>query len=527
MWNNVEGPVLQVCLVKVVLLSGVLVACSGCAHVGLASTPARDRFSLLDYAALVAYLLATIWIGSYFARRERSTNDYFLGGKRVPWWAAGLSIYATSLSSITYLAIPGAAYSTDWVKILANTGILFMAPLVVFFYLPRFRRQPITTAYEFLEIRFNMVARCYGSLVFILFQIGRVSVVLFLPSLALSAATGLNVYASILVMGVVTTLYTMAGGIEAVIWTDVLQSFVLVGGAVMALVLICFNIDGGVFAAISTAREAGKFHTFNWTWDYTVASVWVCVVGNAFAMAYPSTADQCVVQRYLSTATEAQAARAVWTNALLTVPTSALFFGMGTALWVFYNAHPELVDQSLPNDAVLPMFVIDRFPAGLAGLLIAGIFAAAMSTLSSSLNSVSAVLGNDFYKRFCKGVSDRQELIFARVVTALFGAAGTGIAAIMAGMNRPSLFEDWLTILGLVGGGLAGIMALGIFTRRANGFGAMVGASVSAIVVWWVWSKTPAHAYLYGMIGFLTSFGVGYVASFLGGVRSEGVHPEG
>jgi Na+/proline symporter len=302
---------------------------------------------------------------------------------------------------------------------------------------------------------------------------------------------------------------------------------VLVGGAVLALVLIFLNIDGGMLAAVSTAHKAGKFHTFNWTWDYTVASVWVCVVGNAFATAYPSTADQCVVQRYLSTATEAQAARAVWTNALLTIPTSILFFGIGTALWVFYDAHPDRIDRSLPNDAVLPMFVIDRFPAGLAGLLIAGIFAAAMSTLSSSLNSVAAVLGNDFYKRLCTGVTDRQELIFARVVTTLFGAAGTCIAAIMAGMNRPSLFEDWLTILGLVGGGLAGIMALGIFTRRANGFGAVVGAVVSAIVVLWVWTSTPVHVYLYGMIGFLTSFGVGYAASLVGGVRPEGVKPRG
>jgi SSS family solute:Na+ symporter len=452
--------------------------------------------------------------GRLFLRRESNTEAFFLGGRSVPWWAVGLSIFGTSISSITYLAIPAKAYATDWIFLVGNMMILLIAPLITWFYIPAFRRAPITTAYEYLETRFNLCIRIYGSIVFLLFQAGRIAIVLYLPALVLSAATGLSVEFSILTMGLITTLYTVIGGVEAVIWTDVVQSFVLVGGALLSLAIAIAHIDGGFTGLATMAAAEGKTHWFEFSTDYTTPAIWVCVIGNIFAMLYPSTADQTIVQRYLTTATEKAAARAVWTNALLTIPVSFLFFGLGTALWGYFKTHPEQLDPTMPTDAILPVFVMETFPVGLRSTLIAGVFAAAMSSLSASMNSLSAVAINDYYKRFVPGVSEARALRAAKAVTLLTGVFGTGMALIIAWMNVPSLFDQWLKWLGLIGGGLAGIVALGVFTKRAHGRGAVAGALASAGAVAWVQS-TPAHFFLHGMTGFLSAYIVGYAASLV------------
>lgn len=479
----------------------------------LRSAPARGGFGPLDYLALGGYFAALIAMGWHFSRRGRGTEDFFLGGRRVPWWAVGLSIFGTSLSAITYLSIPARAFATDWVWSLANLGILFVAPFVVLFYLPHFRAAPITTAYEYLETRFNAAARLYGSICFLLFQAGRVAIVLYLPAIALSAATGLDIYLSIAAMGLLATAYTVLGGIEAVIWTDVLQAFVLTAGAVLALGLIAFSTEGGAAGLIATAHEAGKFHTFNWTWDHTVAAVWVVVIGNAFSSFYPATADQTVVQRYLSTRDLRDARRAVWTNALLTIPVTVLFFGLGTALWVYFQARPELLNPGLQNDAILPLFIVLEFPAGLKGIVIAGIFAASMSSLDSSLNSAAAVIVNDYCRKLWPRMSDRRALAAARWITLVLGCLGTMAALYLARVETVSLWDIFLQLLNLVGGGLAGIFALGVFTRRANGNGAVAGAIASACVLYYVSSNALTHFFLNGMIAFVTAFVAGYLAS--------------
>jgi SSS family transporter len=330
----------------------------------------------------------------------------------------------------------------------------------------------------------------------------------------LSAATGMNIYFSIATMGLLATLYTAMGGIEAVIWTDVVQSVVLVFGAVLALVLVLVNIDGGLSGMVTTAYAAGKLHTFNWSWDATSATVWVLLVGNFFSSAYPATADQTVVQRYLSTRDTQAAARAVWTNALLTIPITVLFFGLGTSLWVYFRQHPALLDPNMKNDAVLPLVVVVQCPAGLRGILIAGIFAAAMSSLDSSINSVSSVLVRDYYQRFFHGVTERGALRVARIITVVFGMSGTLVAVYAATINATSLWEPFLALLNFVGGGLAGIFALGVLTRRANGPGAIAAAIAGTIAVV-VARQTPMHYMLHGMVGFLAAFIVGYGVSLL------------
>jgi SSS family transporter len=474
-----------------------------------------EGFDAIDFGVLAVYLAALVGMGFYFSRREKSTKDFFLGGHRVPWWAAGLSIFGTQLSAITFMAIPGKAYHTDWVYFLGNMMIVAVAPLVVFVYLPFYRRLEVTSAYEYLEKRFNTATRLLGSAAFILFQLGRMGIVLFLPAAALHTVTGMDVYFCILLMGALATLYTVLGGIEAVIWTDVLQVFVLLGGALLALVMICFQVDGGLVGLVSEGMAAGKFKAANLTWDITTTALWVVVLGKTFETLVSYTSDQTVVQRYLTTADEKQAARSIWTNAVLTIPASIIFFAVGTALWAFYRTRPELLDPAGNIDEIFPWFIAQQMPVGLAGLVIAGLFAAAMSSLDSSMNSMATAITTDFYRRFNPRATDSGSLVLARWLTVILGAVGTGFALYMAYLNSPSMWDQYSKIIGLFGGGLAGLFAVGIFTRRTTALGALVGFAASAAILFWVKAHTQWHFFLYSAIGVLACFTVGYLVSVL------------
>lgn len=475
----------------------------------------RSGFSRLDYTTWGIYLLLILCVGFYFSKREKGTHDFFLGGQRVCWWAAGISIFGTQLSAITFMAAPAKVYATNWVYILNQATIIMLAPFIVFFYLPFFRRLNIVTAYEYLEKRFNVALRLLGGVAFCLMQLGRMGIVLYLPAIALATVTDFNVYTCILVMGIFCTIYTVMGGIEAVIWTDVIQVFVLMGGALLCIAIIIFRVDGGFMGIIDLGQQANKFKTVNWTWDYTVAAVWIVVFGNFLSNLVPYSADQTVIQRYLTTPTEKQAARAIWTNAALTVPAALTFFFLGTALYAFYKTQPTSLNPTLDTDAVLPWFIVQELPVGVAGIVLAAVFAAAMSSLDSSMNSMATVFVTDFYYRFRPNSPDHKRLLLARIITVILGVFGTAGALLMATYPIKSLWDLFLALLGLLGGGLGGIFILGIFTRRANAFGAIVGIISSTAIIYYVQRYTDVHFFLYGGIGILSCVILGYLASLL------------
>ncbi len=474
------------------------------------------RFGLLNILALVVYLITLVGMGVFFSRREKSTEDFFIGGRRVPWWAAGLSIFGTQLSSISFMAVPAKVYMSDWLYYITVFCIVAVQPIIVYFYLPFFRRLNVTTAYEYLEKRFNIAARLFGSLSFILFQCGRMTIVLFLPALALSAVTGINIYVCILIMGILATFYTVLGGIEAVIWTDVLQVCVLIGGALLSLGIIMVKC-GGIGQVIDIGSQAGKFRLVDLGWDWTLPVLWVVVVGNLFSNMMSYSADQAVIQRYLTTKNEKTAARAIWTNAAITIPVSTIWFLLGTALFVFYKLHPETLDPTLKNDQIFPLFIAQQLPNGITGIVIAGLFAAAMSTVDSSLNSISTAITTDFYRRFKPAESEKHYLILARVLTVVFGIVATGMGLWMAANQEAikSLWDMYMKILGLIMGGLTGLFALGIFTNRANGVGALTGAVASAGLLWAVQTYTHVHFFLYSAIGIISCFVIGYIISLV------------
>jgi SSS family transporter len=481
-------------------------------------------FGGLNWAILATYMAALVAVGVCFARREKCTDDFFLAGRRIPWWAAGLSIFGTQLSAITYLAMPARAYATDWSLLPLNVGILLIAPVVVFAYLPLFRRLNVTTAYEYLETRFHVSIRLFGSLSFILFQLGRMGVVILLPALALSAVTGMSVYLCILLIGVVSTLYTALGGMEAVIWTDVLQSVILLAGALAALAITIGSLDGGwrEFASVGMAHH--KFTLFHLHWDWTGDAVAVVILGALFTNSLiPYTTDQCVIQRYLTTPSQKQAAKAIWVNGLLAVFVGVLFLTLGTALFVFYQAHPTRLESLATTDQIFAVFIAREIPAGLAGLVIAGVFAAAMSSLDSSIHSISTAVTTDFLRRFRPNLAAGTYLAFARSLTVIFGVTGTATALVMAAAHVEHLWDLFLGILGLTGGTLAGLFLLGISTKTVRTPHAWLGVLAAVAALVYVKLATNLNGLLYGAIGVTVCFLTALAASRIRPAKSHRV----
>ena len=465
-----------------------------------------------DRAVLAFYLLALVAIGVRFARRGGTTDDYFRAGGRVPWWAAGMSIFATQLSAITFLSIPALAFATDWAIYPAQLTILLMAPVVVTFYLPFFRRLDVTSAYEYLERRFHLGVRLFGSASFILFQLARAAIVVYLPALALSAATDLPIHVSVIAIGVLSTLYTTLGGIEAVVWTDVMQTIVLLGGLIVTIVS-CVASIGGVDVAVDVAATADKTRVLYGSFSTVDLVTWSVIVGGCLLQLGPYTADQSVVQRYLTTRDERAAARGIYLNGLLSVPFGLLFFAAGTALFVYYQGHPAELPVDMRSDEVLPLFVAQHLPTGVAGLLIAGVFAASMSSLDSSMHSVSTAFTTDFFDRLRRRRDPRTSLRVARAVTALVGVIATGAAGWMTTSSVQSMFLLFQKVVGLLMSGLVGIFALGIFTRRAHAAGVLIGAAASIAALAGVTFRSDLHFYLYPVVGIGVAVGVGMLAS--------------
>ncbi|MBI6120794.1 sodium:solute symporter family transporter [Salegentibacter maritimus] len=477
-------------------------------------TPRETDFGWINYTTLIAYLALMIGIGWYFSRRNKSTSDYFLAGGRIPWWAAGLSIYATMLSAITYLSQPALAFSYDWQAYLGYFTILLIVPLIITFYLPFFRKLNITTAYEYLEKRFNIVIRMFGSGSFVLFQLARMGIVVYLPALALSTVVGIDIYSAIIIMGILAIVYTVMGGIEAVIWTDVIQVIVLIGGLILGLIYIAVDI-GDVSYIFSTAYEDSKFQLFDFRWSYTEVVTWSLFLGT-FALNFaPYTTDQAVVQRYLTTSNEKEARKSIWMNGIVSIPAGLLIFLMGTFLYVYFRDNPEFLQVGMQNDGIFPLFIADHLPPGVAGLVIAGIYSAAMSSLDSSMHSVSTVITVDFYKRFNKNHTEVTTMKVARWVTITVGVLGTSVAAFMAAYPIASLFFFFQEIVGLFGSALAGVFMLGIFFKKANWVGTLIGAVLSVASLVLVKYYTPINFYIYPLIAIPVCVIGGYLASLI------------
>ena len=492
--------------------------------------PEASAFGITNWIVVVVYLAGMVGIGYYFMKRESAstTDDYFRGGQRVPAWVAGLSIFATMLSALTFMGIPARAYRTDISWYLGQLPILLIIPLVSICYLPFFRKLDLTSAYEYLERRFSFSCRLFASLSFTAFHLGRIAIVLYLPALALATVSDIDVVTSILLIGVLCLIYTVMGGIEAVVWTDAVQAIVLMAGALLCFIMAVWQVDGGIAGVAQIAvRDHKLWESLDWkslnVGDGT-NSVWILFIAFFFNSLVPYTSSQDVVQRYVTTRDIGAAKKSLNLTLWMSLSGGLLFFLLGTAVYAFYQDHPERLDPALASsDSILPYYIFHELPAGVSGLIIAAIFAAAQSTISSSLNSVATTYVTDIDARWLRpGREDRSYLRVAQLVVIIAGIAGTGIAVVMAKSQIESAFATFNTMIGLTAGSLGGLFALGIFTRRANSRGAFLGALAGFVCVlamqWW---KLPISGLLYAAIGFGVCFLVGILASYVVSGRGD------
>ena len=471
-------------------------------------------FGWLNWLVLIVYLLAMLWLGFYFMHREKNSDDFFTGGGRIPWWAAGMSIFATMLSAITYMSIPAKAYATDWKYYPMQIFILIVAFPVITYFLPFFRRLKISTAYAYLEQRFCYGVRAMASALFIIFMVARMALVLFLPSLAMSAVTGIDIFLCIILMSAITIAYCTMGGMEAVVWGDVVQGFILIGGALLAAVFLVTQTEGGASGFWDIGMANDKFVLFDFSFDFRSATFWVIVLGGLANNLISYTSDQTVIQRYMTTSSEKAASKSIITNGFLSIFVRIIFYTIGTGLYTFFKTHPAAIDVTMQKtDAIFPFFMMSQLPAGLAGLLIAALFAATMSTISSNINSISTAFTMDMYKKMRPNISDKKTLSVARWAGIVSGLIGTLIAIVMAVVDIQSLLDYFNTILGLLTGAIGGLFIMGIFFKRINATTSLIGFIAGTLAVFYMNYFTDANFLLFGFISMFVSVVVALVLS--------------
>ena len=478
----------------------------------------RTRYELgwVNYAAIGFYFVAMVYIGLRFSGKGESSAQFALGNRDVKWWAAGISMFATGASSISFMAIPAMAFATNLVWFFP--GIMMIAGFFLQAYLlfPLLRKLEITSTYEYLDRRFNRGLRLLASAQCVIFQtLGRMSVIMVLPALAISAFTGMDVTVAVLLMGVLTTIYTAIGGFNAVIWTDVFQGILMIAAPLLVIGYGIAGTSGGWSGSLETALAYQKLNLLVTDWDFALPMFWMLLIGTLFTVV-GVVGDQPVIQRVFSVPLN-QVRRTALMSTICGITISIFTYGMGVALFGFFRSNPASLAPGLTNDQIVPLFIVQNLPAGICGLVIASIFAAAMSTLSSSMNSVATLVAEDFYRPLFPHADDASRLRVMKIVSYGVGAIGTLVAVFMAKQDVTSMFATWNKIIALLGGGFVGIYILGVFTTRANSAGAIAGGVASIVVTLVVDRLGVVHWSIYSPVAIATCLVIGYIVSLATG----------
>jgi SSS family transporter len=471
-------------------------------------------FSPINVAVLVVYLGASLALGLYHARRQRSLEDYFLAGRSVPWWAAGISVIASDTSAISYMGAPAYVFRKDLQMAPGLVVFPVVMLLVAWLFVPFLARLRLYTIYEYLERRFGVIARSLASLLFQLLRGGHLAVAVYAQALALTMITGLDTKQAASLCGMVVTLYTVLGGMRAVIWTDVMQFFVTTGGivAVLVAVLVAFNGDAAAIWHVGAAGGHTRLATFDPSPTIPV-TFWALMLGNLVMILSTYATDQVIVQRYLATGSRRDMTRAVLLNGVLSVPPMIALYGAGLGLAAYYATHPEFGFDLHDQERVLPHFIIGALPPGVAGLVIAGMLAATMSSVSSGLNSLSTATIVDFWQRFrSQGAPAERDVWTAKVVTLVWGILVTAPALYLGRFE--SVVETCLKVIGFFSGPLIALFLLGVLSRRVNEPGVLLGAVLGTGAVGYA-STTDVSYLLYGPIGCAITLAAGWLLSFL------------
>jgi len=486
----------------------------------------------IDWGIVMFYFLAVMVVGAWYARRQKSTEQYFVGGRSVPGWAAGLSMFAGTISTATFLAYPGNGFGGDWTLLWPGFMLPVVAVFVTLLIIPFYRQIVRMSVYEYMEQRFGYLARAYAAVVYIMINLFRMGFVLFLAGKALSTMTGWDIRLIIIVSGLVTLAYTSAGGLNAVIWTDVLQCLILLAGGLVCAGLILFTSGETPWNTLLIAYDADKFRLAELSLDLARPTIIVMTLNGLFNFASGYSTTQDTVQRYLATSSTHEARRGMWLGAFSCLLTWTLFMFIGSLLYSYYTIHPDQLPADIAAEEVkvFPHFVMTRFPVGMVGFVLAALCAAAMSTLSSQMNTMSMVTIYDFWSRLRTNTSDAGHVILSKAVTCFWGLAGT--AAALSMINVQKALEFSYVFYSILAGGIFGVFLLALFVRRAHARGAYVGLLTGALIsAWGVIDQLvayglplpevikthpfPLHPFVIVACSNLASFVVGYLACLI------------
>jgi SSS family transporter len=482
----------------------------------------RTGLNGLDLAVILVYLLGVTAFGLHFRRRQRTLRDYFLAGKSIPWWALSLSIVAAETSTLTIISVPGLAYQTDFSFLQLVLGYVVGRIVVSFVLIPQYFRGELVTAYQLIDRRFGRRLRSLTAGLFLVTRAAaegvRVYAVAIVVAIALaSMLSGMSSFdrdvSAIAIVTLLTLIYTFEGGMAAVIWTDVVQLAIYLGGTLVGLFTILHFLPNGLRTVYTLGSEAGKFRVFDFSWNfYATYTFWSGLIGGTFLTTATHGTDQLIVQRLLSARSERQSKAAMITSGFAVLAQFALFLFMGSALFVFYKLYPP-APPFTRSDTIFPTFVVTRLPHGISGLLISAILAAAMSNLSAALNSLSSTTVVDFYSRFRPAATERQRFRISRVATVGWALALFALAIFARHGGR--VLEVGLAIASVAYGSLLGVFLLGVLTRSASERGAMAGMLTGFVLNIYLWIFTPVPFTWYVALGSLVTFAVGYTVSMV------------
>ena len=468
----------------------------------------------LDFAIIALYLAGITLFGLRFRKKQRTLRDYFLAGRDIPWWAIALSIVAAETSTLTIISIPGLAYDSNLTFLQVILGYIVGRIVISFLLLPHYFRGDLYTAYQLIERRFGRTLRSFTAGLFLLTRAAAEGVRVYAVSIVVSIALGTGEIASIAIITILTLIYTFEGGLAAVIWTDVVQTGIYVGGTLVGLVTILHLVPGGWSAIHTAAAAAGKFQVFDFSTSLSVPyTFWAGVIGGTFFTTASHGTDQLIVQRLLAARGQKQSMTALISSGLAILFQFALFLIVGVMLWAYYRVPSSVFGRP---DRIYPTFIVTRMPHGISGLLVAAILAAAMSNLSAALNSLSSSAIMDFYARFRPQADERKKMLFSRIATFLWAIVLFALA-IIALHKAGRVVEVGLQIASIAYGALLGAFLLGVLTKRANQPGAIVGMLCGFSVELYLWLGTRIPWTWWVMIGTIVTFSVGWLASLATG----------
>ena len=468
---------------------------------------------IIDIIVFLLFTGGVVAFGCSFFKKKGTSEEFTSAGRSLPGWVVGMSIFATYVSSISYLGYPGKAFSGDWNAFVFSLSIPIASYFAARYFVPFYRSQDSISAYSFLENRFGPWARIYASSCYLLTQIARTGSILYLLALPMNVLLGWHIQTIIVVTSVAIVLYSMLGGMKAVIWTEAIQGIILIGGALVCMFILLFDMPGGPVQTFSIAMEDGKFSLGSFGSSLSESTFWVCLIYGIFTNLQNYGIDQSYVQRYHTAKNEKEAKFSALFGGYLFIPVSAVFFMIGSGLYAFYKVHPGILPDGVGADYVFPFFIVNELPVGLTGLLIASIFAAGMSTIATSVTSSSTIILTDYYQRFRKHAGNRERMLVLKLSSVGVGVAGILVA--FAFMSVQSALDAWWALASIFSGGMLGLFLLGYISRKARNFDAVLGVVCGVILVCWIVISPFVHANLAIVFGTLLIFLVGFLSANL------------